>query len=176
MMLSKRPKRFAVTAIDTDRTRAPVDRPRIARIGRSNPALLSSPPLQLTDLSLLIVPKRVARWAPYHDQRSAISDLWSGNVAAPLCGRRETIIYIKARDAAIAEESPRNSSGRRKTKGEVGKRMLCCNSKFSKLAKGYKVRVARSRSYRGVFFLLNFISNNFERFFFGFLSFASSLK
>lgn len=102
MMLSKRPKRFAVTAIDTDRTRAPVDRPRIARIG----PLLFSPSLQLTDLSLLIVPKRVARWAPYHDQRSTIGDLWSGNVVAPLCGRRETIIYIKARDAAeIAEES-----------------------------------------------------------------------
>lgn len=49
--------------------------------------------------------------------RSTISDLWSGNVAAPLCGRRETIIYIKARDAAIAEESPRNSSGRSMTKG-----------------------------------------------------------
>lgn len=52
--------------------------------------------------------------------RSTISDLWSGNVAAPLCGRRETIIYIKARDAAITAESPRNISARRKTKREVG--------------------------------------------------------
>lgn len=78
--------------------------------------------------------------------RSAINHQRSGNVAAPLCGRRETIIYIKARDVAeIAEESRLETAVAAVREGgrcrEVAR--LFCNSKFSKLAKGYKLNVGK---------------------------------
>lgn len=60
--------------------------------------------------------------------RSTISDLWSGNVAAPLCGRRETIIYIKARDAVKRPSSanwPRGTKSESQDRAHIGAFSFC---------------------------------------------------